>query len=167
MSSAYSFYSTYRNLDVPLANGLVVSGLDVHEYRNARTYFAKRAPGGKPARNDFDVFDGMDRGWYPLWARLKKATVKQVGMFGLVVQAKPATGGASAADYTEEIDDCDDLSQLAAVVRLRSFAGLTIEQAAQALGVSTSTADNDWAYARCWLRLEVEGGRHDEGPSSV
>jgi RNA polymerase sigma factor (TIGR02999 family) len=45
----------------------------------------------------------------------------------------------------------------AELVKLRFFAGLTIEQAAQALGISTSTADNDWAYARCWLRLEMEG----------
>jgi RNA polymerase sigma factor (TIGR02999 family) len=45
----------------------------------------------------------------------------------------------------------------AQVVKLRFFAGLTIEQAAEALGISPSTADNDWAYARCWLRLEIEG----------
>jgi RNA polymerase sigma factor (TIGR02999 family) len=45
----------------------------------------------------------------------------------------------------------------AELVKLRFFAGLTIEEAAQALGISTSTADNDWAYARCWLRLEIEG----------
>src|SRR5262249_14751669 len=38
------------------------------------------------------------------------------------------------------------------LVKLRFFAGLTIEEAAQALGVATSTADKDWAYARCWLR---------------
>ncbi|MGH7135537.1 MAG: ECF-type sigma factor [Pirellulales bacterium] len=47
----------------------------------------------------------------------------------------------------------------AEVVKLRFFAGLTIEQTAQALGISTSTADNDWAYARCWLRLEIERSR--------
>ena len=45
----------------------------------------------------------------------------------------------------------------AQLVKLRFFAGLTIDEAAQALGISTSTADNDWAYARCWLRLEIEG----------
>jgi RNA polymerase sigma factor (TIGR02999 family) len=45
----------------------------------------------------------------------------------------------------------------AELVKLRFFAGLTIEQAAEVLGISTSTADNDWAYARCWLRLEIEG----------
>jgi RNA polymerase sigma factor (TIGR02999 family) len=50
----------------------------------------------------------------------------------------------------------------AALVKLRFFAGLTIEEAANALGISTSTADNDWAYARCWLRLEMEGPPADD-----
>jgi len=45
----------------------------------------------------------------------------------------------------------------AQVVKLRFFAGLTGEQAARALGIATSTADADWAYARCWLRLEMGG----------
>jgi RNA polymerase sigma factor (TIGR02999 family) len=43
----------------------------------------------------------------------------------------------------------------AEVVKLRFFAGLTTAQAAAALGVSTSTAENDWAYARSWLRLRI------------
>ena len=50
----------------------------------------------------------------------------------------------------------------AELVKLRFFAGLTIEEAAKTLGISTSTADNDWAYARCWLRLEIEGSKPDE-----
>jgi len=45
----------------------------------------------------------------------------------------------------------------AKVVKLRFFAGLTIEETALALDISASTADSDWAYARCWLRLEMEG----------
>jgi hypothetical protein len=32
---------------------------------------------------------------------------------------------------------------------------LTNAQAADVLGVSTSTADNDWAYAKTWLRVEM------------
>jgi RNA polymerase sigma factor (TIGR02999 family) len=43
----------------------------------------------------------------------------------------------------------------AELVKLRYFAGLTNEQAAQALGISTSTADNDWAYAKTWLRVAM------------
>lgn len=43
----------------------------------------------------------------------------------------------------------------AQLVKLRFFAGLTNEEAAEALGISKSTADNDWAYARSWLRLAL------------
>lgn len=43
----------------------------------------------------------------------------------------------------------------AEVVKLRFFAGLTIKQAAEAIGVSAATADTDWAYARSWLRIRL------------
>ena len=43
----------------------------------------------------------------------------------------------------------------AELVKLRFFAGLSHEQAADILGVSTSTADNDWAYAKTWLRIHM------------
>lgn len=43
----------------------------------------------------------------------------------------------------------------AELVKLRFFAGLTNQQAAEALGVSASTTDNDWAYAKSWLRVEM------------
>lgn len=39
----------------------------------------------------------------------------------------------------------------ASVVELRFFGGLSMEDAAQALGVSLRTAHNDWAFARAWL----------------
>jgi RNA polymerase sigma factor (TIGR02999 family) len=41
------------------------------------------------------------------------------------------------------------------LVKLRFFAGLSIQQAAEALGISESTADADWAYAKSWLRLKM------------
>jgi RNA polymerase sigma factor (TIGR02999 family) len=43
----------------------------------------------------------------------------------------------------------------AELIKLRFFAGLTNEQAAEALGVATSTVDADWAYAKSWLRVEM------------
>jgi RNA polymerase sigma factor (TIGR02999 family) len=52
----------------------------------------------------------------------------------------------------------------AELVKLRFFAGLTNEQAAQILGISTSTADNDWAYARSWLRVEIAGAGDSRPP---
>jgi RNA polymerase sigma factor (TIGR02999 family) len=49
--------------------------------------------------------------------------------------------------------------QKARLVELRYFAGLTGEEAAEALGISPTTADRHWAYARAWLQAEVRGGR--------
>jgi RNA polymerase sigma factor (TIGR02999 family) len=45
----------------------------------------------------------------------------------------------------------------AKLVELRYFAGLTGEQAAEVLGISPTTADRHWAYARVWLQAEVRG----------
>jgi RNA polymerase sigma factor (TIGR02999 family) len=45
---------------------------------------------------------------------------------------------------------------LAELVQLRYFAGLTVEQAAQALGVSARTIKRNWAYASAWLRRAME-----------
>lgn len=41
------------------------------------------------------------------------------------------------------------------LVKLRYFAGLALDQAAAALGVSTATAYRHWAYARAWLHSEL------------
>jgi RNA polymerase sigma factor (TIGR02999 family) len=45
----------------------------------------------------------------------------------------------------------------ARLVELRYFAGLTLPEAADVLGVSARTAGRLWAFARAWLRREVEG----------
>ena len=46
----------------------------------------------------------------------------------------------------------------AELVRLRYFAGLTLEQAAELLGISRATADRHWAFARAWLYDAMTGG---------
>jgi RNA polymerase sigma factor (TIGR02999 family) len=46
----------------------------------------------------------------------------------------------------------------AQLVNLRYFAGLTQAQAAELLGISMTTADRYWAYARAWLHQEITGG---------
>jgi RNA polymerase sigma factor (TIGR02999 family) len=47
--------------------------------------------------------------------------------------------------------------QKARLVELRYFAGLTGEQAAEVLGISPTTADRHWKFARAWLRAELRG----------
>ena len=46
----------------------------------------------------------------------------------------------------------------AELVKLRYFAGLTTDQTATALGISPSTADRHWTYARAWLRRAMTPG---------
>jgi RNA polymerase sigma factor (sigma-70 family) len=49
----------------------------------------------------------------------------------------------------------------AELVKLRYFAGLTVEQAGQVLGISRATADRYWAFARTWLYNEMSGDASD------
>jgi RNA polymerase sigma factor (TIGR02999 family) len=62
----------------------------------------------------------------------------------------------------------DSLTKLAGIkpdhvrlVELRFFAGLTNEEAAEALEVSSATAERMWRFARAWLQLEIQRGQND------
>jgi RNA polymerase sigma factor (TIGR02999 family) len=48
-------------------------------------------------------------------------------------------------------------TQAAELVKLRYFAGLSVEEAAEALGLSRATAYRHWTYARAWVRCELLG----------
>jgi RNA polymerase sigma factor (TIGR02999 family) len=48
----------------------------------------------------------------------------------------------------------------AEVVKLRYFAGLTNEEAAEVMGVSVSTAKNYWTFSRAWLLHEIESSNN-------
>jgi RNA polymerase sigma factor (TIGR02999 family) len=69
----------------------------------------------------------------------------------------------AAPELSDDLEALDEaLNRLAEkdpvkanLVKLRHFAGLTIEEAAQALGVSMTTANRHWAYARAWLHQEI------------
>jgi RNA polymerase sigma factor (TIGR02999 family) len=92
-------------------------------------------------------------------ARQKKS-LKAGGEFQRhdLVDIQPAVGDdldlLALNDALDALERRDE--RQAAVVKLRFFAGLTVAEAAEALGVSVSTAENDWAYARAWLRLEMD-----------
>jgi len=44
------------------------------------------------------------------------------------------------------------------VVELRYFGGMTVDETAEALGISAETVARDWRLAKAWLRQRVEGG---------
>ena len=72
---------------------------------------------------------------------------------------------------SDELLDLDDAltrlstvdPQAAELVKLRVFAGLTVEEAAAIQGVSTRTAKRNWAYARAWLGRELDAPASHEG----
>jgi RNA polymerase sigma factor (TIGR02999 family) len=55
----------------------------------------------------------------------------------------------------------------AELVKLRYFVGMTLEEAAAALGISARTADNYWAHAKAWLFKEIEHTRKRGGKPRV
>ena len=59
-------------------------------------------------------------------------------------------------DLLERLTERDERS--ARVVELRFFGGLSIDETAAVLGVSSGTVDNDWYAARAWLRRELKRG---------
>lgn len=53
------------------------------------------------------------------------------------------------------IDMADKYPEHVALVKLRYFAGLSADEAANALGISPSTADRRWNFARAWLKRSL------------
>ena len=74
-----------------------------------------------------------------------------------------AEANLAAAEDSEEVLAVDEAlagltaadAQAAELVRLRYFAGLSIPEAAEALGISPRSADRLWVYARAWLRRAI------------
>jgi RNA polymerase sigma factor (TIGR02999 family) len=65
----------------------------------------------------------------------------------------------------DEVLDCFTQvdSRAAGLVKLCFFVGLTHEQAARELGISLSTVERSWVYARAWLFREIRGKKFIEG----
>jgi RNA polymerase sigma factor (TIGR02999 family) len=67
-----------------------------------------------------------------------------------VADGMPVLALDQALDRLEKVD-----AELARIVELRAFGGLTIEEAAHVLSVSPSTAKRDWRTAKAWLNREL------------
>lgn len=77
-----------------------------------------------------------------------------------MVELAAATDDARVLAVNEALERfAVDQPQKAELVKLRYFAGLTLEEAAQALDVSLPTANRWWAYARAWLIQEIRQER--------
>jgi RNA polymerase sigma factor (TIGR02999 family) len=94
-------------------------------------------------------------------ARRKKAAKHGGGMNRHDAAELPITAPEPAEDLValdEALDRFAELDpQQAELVKLRYFAGLTIEEAAAALGISPATAKRYWTYSRAWLFQQISG----------
>jgi RNA polymerase sigma factor (TIGR02999 family) len=82
---------------------------------------------------------------------------RRVDLDGLDIVNDPPVDDLLALD--EAIDElAAEEPAAAAVVKLRYFTGLTIEQTALAVGVSVRTANRHWAYAKAWLFRRLRAG---------
>jgi RNA polymerase sigma factor (TIGR02999 family) len=97
----------------------------------------------------------------------RKQRLRHGGGRQRVPLADVAAPAAGPSDDLLALDEA--LTRLAAedpvkarLVELRFFAGLSVEEAAQCLGISRATADRYWAYARAWLYEQVHAGENSE-----
>jgi RNA polymerase sigma factor (TIGR02999 family) len=96
-------------------------------------------------------------------AARRKSTAKRAARKQTVLDLGQVAAPAAAAELLALDDALTQLAtfdpQLANLVKLRYFAGMTNQEAADCLGISTRTADSYWAYAKAWLLREIEADR--------
>lgn len=79
---------------------------------------------------------------------------------GLITVDEVPEGLLDLSDALDRL--ADESPDKAELVKLRFFAGLTLDQAADAMGISVSTADRYWAYARAWLYDALDGEKKSD-----
>jgi RNA polymerase sigma factor (TIGR02999 family) len=97
----------------------------------------------------------------------RRHNAEKRGVFRDRVLLDEAVGGALVADL--DLIALDDALQhlakqdqrQARVVELRFFGGLSVDETAETLGVSTATVKNDWRMAKAWLRREISRTESD------
>jgi RNA polymerase sigma factor (TIGR02999 family) len=96
----------------------------------------------------------------------RKKTLKRGGERARVELEEVAAPEDRFDELLAVSDALDDLEredpEKAALVKLRYFTGLTLKEAAHALGISRATADRHWGYAKAWLYRRIA---RTEGPA--
>ena len=89
----------------------------------------------------------------------RKQSIKGGGEHNRVVLDDRIAGVGRPIDLIALDEAMDQLAdqdaRKAELVKLRFFGGLSIREAANVLGISESTADADWAFAKAWLKLQM------------
>jgi RNA polymerase sigma-70 factor (ECF subfamily) len=91
------------------------------------------------------------RGALKRWAGLNRVTISDT----LAIAAESDTMLPALDEALERLEQLD--AEQARIVELRFFAGLSIEETADAIGLSPATVKRRWALARAWLHRELTG----------
>jgi len=96
-----------------------------------------------------------------------KVAIKRGGQLKRVNLEQAATLGDQPLEELLALDEALNKLRLedpvkAELVQLRYFAGMTVQQAADALGISRATADRYWGYAKVWLFAAIRGDDPDK-----
>ena len=98
--------------------------------------------------------------------RLKHGGVKRIDLDAALVTSKSPGHDVSALD--EALTKLAELDPVKAdLVKLRYFTGMTMPEAAQALGVSLATAERYWTFAKAWLFTELSDEPDDPASKSL
>ena len=96
-------------------------------------------------------------------ARRTQAEKRGGGMTKVTIEVESPAFGPNIVDVLALNQALEELAsmekRLGRVVELKFFAGLTIDEAAEALDVSPATVERDWAVAKAWLYDRLAGGR--------
>jgi RNA polymerase sigma-70 factor, ECF subfamily len=96
-------------------------------------------------------------------ARSRRASKRGGGYCRLSLDAAALSSGEKDADLLTLNEALDSLAaidpQQSRVVELRVFGGLTVEETAEALGVSTRTVKREWSMAKAWLHRQITNRR--------
>jgi RNA polymerase sigma-70 factor, ECF subfamily len=87
-------------------------------------------------------------------ARKRGGEPEKLSLEDVQIAADPETDLLDLEGVLARLEHVDP--QLARVVELRVFAGCTVEQTAEALGISESTVKREWRMAQVWLRSELQ-----------
>jgi RNA polymerase sigma factor (TIGR02999 family) len=103
------------------------------------------------------------RGAQKRWAGLNRVSLSD----SLAVAADPESILPALDEALTRLEAIDP--EQARIVELRFFAGLSIEEAAEAVGISPATLKRRWALARAWLHRELtqDGPAEADGPAKA
>ena len=136
------------------------------------------SPDGKPRENP-QLWDGRGHFFAAAAEAMRRILVenarrkKRLKRGGALQRQELQPGGIAEPEVHEDLVALDSAldrlktvdPQAVELVHLRYFAGFSISETAEILGISPRTADRVWAFARAWLRREIGDTDLSEGKS--